>query len=471
MTDITFPRIWICTACLLVSAPSAHAQLRPSPPPDSPFAGGVPQGVATANAVPLSIAEAIDRALGHNLGALTAGAGVETARGARVEALSDLLPHLSGGISETRRKSSLEVFGFPLRGEFPRVVGPYNVFDARLFVSQSVLDFQALNEVRSADHTLAAARLSSRSARDTVVLVAANLYLQALAAGAHAESARAQLDTARALHLQAGNLRESGIVAGIDVIRAEVRLGTERQRATAAEHDFEKARLQLARIIGLPVGQEFTLSDQIPYVPVPEMTLEEALARAYRDRPDYLAALERVRAAEADRRAIAAERLPSVRVTADYGATGLTPASTLPTFAVSGAIDVPLFEGGRVHGRLVQSDAELTIRRAEAEDMRASLYYDVRSAFLDLKATEESLQTATRSRELAALQLTQSRDRFGAGVASNIEVVQAQEAVAAASEEYINALYGFNVSKALLARSLGTAEDAVRKYLGGPTAR
>jgi outer membrane protein TolC len=201
------------------------------------------------------------------------------------------------------------------------------------------------------------------------------------------------------------------------------------------------------------------------------MTFEEALERAYRERPDYLAALERVAEAEAARKAIASEALPSARVSADYGAIGLTARSALPTFNVTAAVDIPLFEGGRLPARIAQADAELRQRRNEAEDLRAELYYDLQNAFLDLKATEAELQAATRSRALADQQLTQSRDRFAAGVASNIEVVQAQEAVALAGEQYINALYGFNVAKAMLARSLGSAEDAVRKYLGGTNAQ
>jgi outer membrane protein TolC len=103
--------------------------------------------------------------------------------------------------------------------------------------------------------------------------------------------------------------------------------------------------------------------------------------------------------------------------------------------------------------------------------MKTEVYYDVRSAFLDLQSTEEELKAATRARELAALQLTQSRDRFAAGVVSNIEVVQAQEAVALASEQFISAEYGFNLAKAMLARALGSAEDAVRTVLGGGSVR
>jgi len=200
-----------------------------------------------------------------------------------------------------------------------------------------------------------------------------------------------------------------------------------------------------------------------------DLTLDAALQRAYRDRPDFLAAQERVRAAEAKRAAAAAEALPSVNVTADYGAIGLTARSALPTYNIAGAVRVPIFQGGLIRGRVLEAEADLRRRRAEADNLRAEVDYDVRSALLDLKSTEEELQSATEARALANQQLEQSRDRFAAGVANNLEVIQAQEAVTLASEQYISALYGFNVSKALLAQSLGTAEQAVQKYLGGST--
>jgi len=456
---------------LLLSWPAAAAaQSRLTPPAlpsNSPLLGGVPTGTATAEPIPLSIADAIRRALEHNLGVLQAEEAVERATGARWLALSELLPNVNGSVSETRRKTNLEAFGFPLGPTFPRVVGPFNVFDARVFLQQSVFDLQSINAARAESHQVSAARHSYRSARELVVLVAANLYLEGLAADARATTARAQLDTAQALQAQAEDLRRSGIVAGIDVIRAEVRVSTERQRATAARASFEKIKLQLARVIGLPTGQAITLSDEIPPVPVPEMTLEQALDRAHRDRPDYLAAQDRLRAAEAAREAALAEHWPSVSVSADYGAIGLTAASALSTFAITGIVNVPVFDGGKTRAHVVQATADRNNRRAELDDMRAEIDYDVRAAFLDLQSTSEQLQAATRARELSALQLTQSRDRFAAGVANNIEVIQAQEAVALANEQYIDALFGYNLSKAVLGRALGTVEEAIAKYLGG----
>jgi outer membrane protein TolC len=453
---------------LLLMAGVAEAQTRPVLPANAgPFLGGVPSGAATTDSISLTIVDAIGRALEHNLGLLIAEETAGRARGSRWIALADLLPDVNGRVAETHQKINLAAFGFPLPAGTPSLVGPFNVFDARVYLSQSVFDLRAINSFRAETHNLAAAEYSVKSARDLVVLVSANAYLQTLAASARADSARAQTQTAEAIFSQASSMKESGIVAGIDVLRAEVQLGTQRQRATAAQNEFEKSRLQLARIIGLPIGQPFTLVDELPDVPVPDMTLESALERAYRTRPDYQAALERVRAAESERRSIIGEALPSVRVNADYGGIGLTTSDTRGTFSVAGEVTVPIFQGGRTQGRLQEADAELRSRRAEADDLKAGIYYDVRSAFLDLQASGEQLKVATRARELSAQQLTQARDRFAAGVASNIEIVQAQEAVADTSEQYISALYSFNVAKALLARGLGVAEEITRQILGG----
>lgn len=462
-------RLTAAVLLLGVTAAPALSQALPgaAPLPTSPFLGGVPSGTATATTLTLSIGEIVNRALEHNLGVLLAEEGIEHARGTRRVALSQLLPNVSGRVAELRQKTNLEAFGFPLGNDLPRVVGPFNVFDARVFVSQSLFDLQALHDVRAERHRLEAERFAYQDARDLVVLVAARLYLQVLAAEARAESARAQLDTARALYSQAQSLRESGVIAGLDVVRAEVRLSTEQQRVTGTASDVQKAKLQLARVIGLPIGQPFAVSGVLPDIPAAQLTLEEALAQAYRQRPDYLAAQEQVKAAESARKAAAGELLPSFRVTADYGAIGLTAGSALATFNVTGSVTVPIFQGGRAQGHALEAGAALRQRRAEAEDLRAEIYYDVQTAFLDLQSIGEGLRTSTRSRELASLQLTQARDRFAAGVASNVEVIQAQEAVALASEQYISAFYGLNLSKAALARAVGDAEDAVRGYLGG----
>jgi outer membrane protein TolC len=253
----------------------------------------------------------------------------------------------------------------------------------------------------------------------------------------------------------------------VDVLRAQVQLDADRHAATSATVAVEKTKLQLARIIGLPLGQEFMLTDQITARQIPEMTLEQALERAYRTRGDYLALLERVRAAEAARQSAVGEMLPAIRVTANYGDLGHSPAESHGTFAVAGTLDVPIFQGGKTRGRLLEADADLRSRRADAEDLKASIYYEVRAAMLDLQAGTEQLQVATRARELAANELTQARDRFAAGVAGNVEVVQAQTAVSRANDQYIDAIYTTNLAKGAIVRAVGTAEETARQLFGG----
>jgi outer membrane protein TolC len=432
-----------------------------------PFLGGIPTGEPTREPLSLSIADTINRAIEHNLGVLLAGEEVDRARGARWRALSDLLPNVNGRISENRQLVNLAAFGFPLPAGIPSIVGPFNVFDARVYLSQSVLDLKALNDARAGTHNVQAARHDYKAARDLVVLVATVSYAQAIAGSARVDAAQAQVDTAQALFSQASDLKQSGLVAGIEVLRAEVQLESDRQRATAARNDFEKAKLQLARLIGLPIGQAFTLANALTSVTLPEMTLEEALDRAYRTRPEYLAALERVRAAEATRQAAIDEKLPALRVLANYGELGLSLADAHSTYSVMGAVDVPIFQGGRTRGRLLEAEAELRMRRADADDAKAAIYYDVRTAMLDLQAGTEQLEVAMRARELAASQLTQARDRFAAGVSGNIEVVQAQGAVTLANDQYISALYTTDLAKGSLVRAIGIAEETARQLFGG----
>lgn len=432
-----------------------------------PFRGGVPSTQPVTGTLSLSIADALNRALEHNLGLLLSSDGIDRARGVRLRALSDLLPNVTTRISETRQRLNLAAYGFPLPAGIPSIVGPFNVFDARLYLSQSVLDFKALNDARAEAHNVNAARFEYKTARDLVVLIAVDAYAQALSASARVDAARSQFDTAQALYNQAVDLKQGGLIAGIEVLRAEVQLATDQQRITAAQNTFEKAKLQLARLIGLPIGQAFTLADPVLTRPIPEMTLEQAVERAYKTRGDYQAALERVHAAEATRDAARSERLPVVRVTANYGELGTSITDAHGTFALGGTVDVPIFQGGKTRGRLLESDADLRSRRADADDLKASIYYEVRTAMLDLQAGTEQMEVASRARDLAAAQLTQARDRFAAGVAGNIEVVQAQSVVALANDQYIAAVYATNLAKGAVVYSVGIAEDTARQIFGG----
>jgi len=453
---------------LAVAAPAAAQSFR-TLPPDSPLLGSVPVDALAPGTLPISLAEAVRRALETNLGVLLADTRVDAASGQRQSDLGALLPHFFGSVTETRRKTNLEAVGFPLRDGFPRVVGPFNVFDARLFVSQTLFNLEGLSAARASARGLDAERLSRQRVRDMVTLVAASAYLELQATEARVTAADAQLVTARALEQQARDLQAGGLVAGIDVLRAEVQVAAAEERRTLASRDLEKERLLFARVIGLPVGQAFVLTDTVPYVPAAPQPLEAALTQAFASRADYLAAQQRVREAEARRDAAMRARLPSARLTADFGAIGLTAGSALSTFSVMGAIDVPLYRGGQGIARQRDTEIAVRARTAEADSLRGQIEYEVRAAQLDLAAADDTLALAVRRRDLAEQQLAQATDRFAAGVTDNLEVVQAQEGVALADEQYIDTLYQFNVAKALLAQALGVTEQAMQAFLGGST--
>jgi outer membrane protein TolC len=450
------------------TAPAGGGISIPAPSPDSPFLGGVSTGAPSGTPLPLSLADAIKRGLDNNLGVLLQESNVTTAHGERWQSLSGLLPDVSARVGEARRKASLAEFGFT---EFPGItsttIGPFNVFDTRLDITQPLIDISAMYDAKAGAAGLRAAKQEVKNARELVVLVVANLYLNAVSAAARVDAVRAELTTADALYKLAADLKQSGLAAGIDVLRAQVQQQTNRQRLILAENEVAKAHLQIARAIGLPPGQAVTLVDRIPYAPLDRVTLDQALERAYANRGDYLAAQAQLAAAQASHKAAETSLLPRLSVTGEVGRVGTEPSTTDFIYGIAGSVTIPVFERGRQQARMARTDGELHRRQSELADLRARIDLEVRSALLDVNAAQEALDAAKTGLDLANQQLVQSRDRFGAGVAGNIEVVQSQEAVARATDSYIAALYAHNLSKAALARAAGVAETAVLSYLGG----
>jgi outer membrane protein TolC len=460
----------------LFSAVSVTAQTpaaQPLPPASGisgalgPFAGGIPSGQAASGVLPLTLQDAIERGLRQNLGLILGQENTRGAESARVRALSNLLPNVVARSSDAGEQINLKAMGFSGFPGVPVVVGPFNVFDARLYASQNVFSLNALRNYRSRSENLRAAQLSYRNARELVVLAVASLYFQAGAGSARIDVVKAQLATAEALFRQATDMRDAGVAAGIDVLRAQVEMQAQQQRVIYFENEFEKQKLALARAVGLPVGQQFALADKLPYAPAPPMTLEQAVEEAYRSRPDLQSAQALVAAAELARRAAEAQRLPTVGFDGNYGVIGPRPWDSHGTFTAAVSLFIPVFQGGKVRAEVLEADATLAQRRAQLEDLRAGINYEIRVSLLDLKAAGQQVDVARSAVDLAGQELTQARDRFAAGVANSVEVVQAQQAVAAANESYISSLYAFNLAKVSLARATGALERSSKQLLGG----
>jgi outer membrane protein TolC len=440
-----------------------------SAPGQNPFLGGVPAGAVLDKVVPLSLHDAISRGLEHNLGMIMSRERAQSAEGTKWMARSGLLPNISAHIIQSRQEINLAAYGFPVAPGQSPLIGPFNLSDRRITISQALIDYGAFETARAGSAVDRAAGFALEDARSNLVLIVSNMYLQALASAARIDSARAQVRTAEALVQRAVDMKQAGVVSGVEVLRAQVQLQAQQQRLMVSENDLAKAKLALARAIGMPLGQQYDLSDPVPYKPLDSVPLDQAIRQALATRPDYKSASELVRASEAARLAVVGEWLPSLRFSADYGDIGQSWSSAISTFTVGANVRIPLFQGGRVKGRLMQADAELAGQRAQLADLQARIEYEVRAALLDVASADDRVRVARSAADLAQQQLTQTQDRFAAGVASQIEVVQAQEAVATASENLIGSLYAHNLAKAALARALGIAEEPAERLLGGST--
>ncbi len=449
---------------------SGTSGLAGTPSPQGSFLGSVP-GKPEPGVVQLSLQDAISRGLRQNLGLLLAGQGVRSSRGERWRQLSALLPNVNTSSYVADSKVDLAEFGFTFKFPgvtIPAVVGPFSYIDSRASVTQNIFDWKAINSTHAASEEAKSAQDTYKDARDLVTLAVGYEYLQAIADEARIDTAAAQLKTAQSLYDQASDQVKAGTSPAIDGLRAQVEMKTRQQQLIQARNDFAIQKLTLARVIGFAPGQQFDLTDKSPYQPFVGLTLESALKQAYDSRSDFKAASADVRAAEYSRKAAEAGYLPSLSVSADYGLAGTVPQlSTHGVFDVRGTLAIPIFQGGKVHGDVLEADARLEESREHLEDLRAQIDQEVRTALLNVESAEQEVAVAQSNIALADQTLAQSRDRFQAGVTDTVEVVQAQETVASAHENYISSLYRDNYAKISLARALGVAEEGVKEYFKG----
>jgi outer membrane protein TolC len=433
------------------------------------FNGSTPTGEASATPLKLSLDDAIARGLKTNLGLLTRDNSATGARVDRMRLLAALLPNVSLNASTTEQQTDLASFGFTGIKNFPipAVIGPFHYQDAGGKTTVNVFDPRALNAWRSAKESLRAAELSVKDARDLVVQAVASAYLQIIATQARVDSTRVQVDTAQALYVRARDQHLAGTSPAIDELRSQVELKTQQQQLLFLQNQVAKDKLTLARVIGLPSGQMFEISDSAAYKPLDGMTPADALQRAYAARSDYQSALAQVRAAELAHKAADAEWLPTAKIDANYDLVGTTFAESHGTFGITGSIKFNLFDGGTRRADILQADTNLKQRREELANIQGQIDQDVRAALLDLKSAADQVAVAQDNVGLADQTLTQARDRFAAGVTDNIEVVQAQDSVASAQQNLISAIYAHNLAKVALARAMGSADANLKTFMGG----
>jgi len=404
--------------------------------------------------------------LKYNLGLVLADESVHAAAAQRLQALQPLLPTVNAAAREAVQQTNLQAEGLRIPG-FPAIIGPFGYTDIRASGQWSLMNLSSLQSYLAAKHNFAGARLSAQDAKNLVVLTVGNAYLICISDAARVQSAEAEVKTAKLSLDQANANHEAGTAPRLDVLRAQVDYQTEQQSLIVVQNQSEKDKLALARAIGLPLEQQFTLTDQAPFAALENLDADAAVQQALASRADLKALAEEVKGDEAAKSAATAERYPTISAAGDDGVIGPTLGHSHGTYDVSGTASVPLFEEAKLRGDAAVAQSQLDRDRARLNDLHGQIDADVRDSILDIQAAAQQVQVARSSRALAQEALSEAQLRYSAGVADNLAVSQAQASMAQADQRYIASSYEYNVAKLALARALGVAQTDYKNYVGG----
>lgn len=411
----------------------------------------------------LSLKEAVDIALSPkgNARVQIADETVRQAEARSAQVRGALLPNFDGGVSYQSQTRNLAAFGIrfdsPIPGfSIPTFVGPFDVFDARITGTQTILDLSAIRRLQAARQALRAAQAETESVDDLIAYKVARAYLAALKAGADVETANANVDLARALGDLAESQKRAGTGTGIEVTRASVQLANERQRLLVAENQQRAARFQLLRVVGLPQDTPVQFTITLGRDPVDTAAPEQAIEVASRERADLKAQRQREAAARVTASATKLERLPSVAAFGDYGAIGLSATQSRATRAVGVSLRVPIFDGGRRDARRAETESQYRAEQARTRDLEQQAALEVRLALDSLRSADEQVKVAEDGLQLAENELEQARRRYRAGVTTSVEVTDAQARLARARDNRTTALYLYNQARIDYGQATGT---------------
>lgn len=424
-----------------------------------------PQLKEAREVLPLSLKKAIELALAPegNTRLQLARETIRQAQSRAAQARAALLPDLSASTSYQNQTQNLAARGIsvalPFPGfTFPVFVGPYDVFDARASVTQSLFDFSSIRRFQAARVNVTAAKADSESVSEQTMEQVARAYLAALRAQTVVETAQANVKLAEELKSLAGTQHTAGTGTGIEVTRADVQLANEQQRLTEGENELERARLQLLRVIGLNLEAKVELTDTLGYVPMDQPTVQQALETARKSRAELDAQDRREQSASLNYSSVKLERLPTVAAFGDYGSSGSGFDRVLPTRTYGIGLRLPIFDGGRRDARRAEALSQLRQEKIRTHDLHEQVLLEIKLALESLHSAETQVKTAESGLKLAENELRQAQRRYKAGVANNIEVTDAQTRLVRARENRISALFNHNLARIDLTSAMGTVE-------------
>ncbi|HXJ07509.1 MAG TPA: TolC family protein [Candidatus Acidoferrum sp.] len=440
---------------LLVTPVVARGQ---EPGKKSQLPGNSPTGIMR-----LTLDQAVGLALKQNptaqIAVLTAAESVEDKNVARAA----LLPQASLNVTDTVERINLQAFlGKKIPG-FPQHGGPFQIFSAGPGFSTPVFDLTLFRRYQAARETANASKADSLSTREQVILLVVSQYIGTLRAVANVQASESRVQLAQALYDQAADLQKEGVGTGIDTLRANVELQNEKQRLLEAEDDRDTSLFGLSRLLNLDPRQNIELGDSLSFFDTPQPAVEASIESALGERQEWKALQEHLKAAGLQKKASQASRFPKVDFSGNWAYEGASSTTGIPTYNYQAGVSVPLFTGGRIHAEVVKTDLEIRKLEQQEDDLRNQIALDVKTALINLDSARNQVQVANLGVQLSKEEVDQARDRFKAGVANNIEVIQAQDSLARANDNQIAALYRFNQARADFARSTGQMEKVYSK--------
>jgi outer membrane protein TolC len=434
----------------------------------SGLAAGQPAG---GSVLALSLKRAVQMAISPegNAQIQISGESLRQAQARSAQARAALLPDISSSLAYRNQTLNLKANGLQFdiptvpgfSFAFPSMVGPFNVVDARLSGSQSVFDISSVRRLQASHSGISAARSDVESVEESVAAQVARAYLSAIRADADVETARANVTLSQAVLNQAENQKGAGTGTGIEITRARVQLANDRQRLIVAENIRHSTHLQLLRVMNMPLDTALDLTDKLGYVPVDAITLENARAQAFAERPDLKAQQERETSTRLSASATKLERVPSLSVFGDYGSIGSGFDNALPTRVVGLTLRVPIFDGGRRDARRVEAASQYRAEKVRTKELKEQIELDVRLALDALLSAEEQVKVARDGLQLSENELAQAQRRYEAGVAVGLEVTDAQTRLERARDNQTEALYNYSLARIDLEQAMGHARSSV----------
>lgn len=414
----------------------------------------------------LTLHDAVQMALQQNPQVQIANLNVAQSQQDQALARAGLLPQVNLQVFEqTRRFAVAPLFGLQHVPSlpFPGHLGPYEVYQGGPGFSVPVFDLTLWRRWQASKEGVGRSRAEHQGVREQIAMLVVSQYLGSLRASADVKAAQSRVDLAQALYDQAADLQKNGVGTGIDTLRANVELQNERQRLIEAQTQLQTSLYGLAQLLNVDPQREIALADQVSFFETPAIQVDQSLDAAYVNRPEMKALLHAEREVAFERRRASESRYPALSFDGYWVEQGLTPSTAIPAYTYGVTLNVPLFTGGRIAAQQSRADLELRKVRQQEQDQRNQIALQVRTAVAQLAAARHEVDVANQAITLAHEEVTQARDRFQAGVANNIEVISAQDALARANDNQIVALYRYNQARADLARATGQMEAVYAK--------